>query len=74
MALSFFFSMSLLIFSKLFTRRRLQREQQVRQDRYLSVAREAACPRKASACREMYKYQQYRLTDTHANKNCHMDE
>ncbi|MBO8177403.1 MAG: hypothetical protein H0Z31_08115 [Bacillus sp. (in: Bacteria)] len=34
--------MSLLIFSKLFIRRRLQREQRARQDPYLSVAREAA--------------------------------
>ncbi|MBO8175878.1 MAG: hypothetical protein H0Z31_00315 [Bacillus sp. (in: Bacteria)] len=33
--------MSLLIFSKLFTRRRLQRVQQARQEPYLSVAREA---------------------------------
>ncbi|MBO8177938.1 MAG: hypothetical protein H0Z31_10840 [Bacillus sp. (in: Bacteria)] len=69
--------LSLLIFSKLFTRRRLQREQHARQDPYLSVAREARlapCPRKASATSVIYKYQQYRLTDNHANKNWHIDK
>ncbi|MBO8177872.1 MAG: hypothetical protein H0Z31_10510 [Bacillus sp. (in: Bacteria)] len=71
MALSFFFSMSLLIS---YSHGGDSSGNKKPQDRYLSVAREAACPKKASACREMYKYQQYRSTDTHANKNCHMDE
>jgi hypothetical protein len=66
--------MSLLIFSKLFTRRRLQRGQEARQDPYLSVAREAACPQKAPATSVMYKYQQECLTDTHANNNWHIDK
>ncbi|MBO8176936.1 MAG: hypothetical protein H0Z31_05690 [Bacillus sp. (in: Bacteria)] len=43
--------MSLLIFSKLFTRRRLQREQEARQDPYLSEAREAACTLPAESVR-----------------------
>jgi hypothetical protein len=57
--------MSLLIFSKLFTRRRLQREQEARQDPYLSVAREAACTLPAESVRHKrnVKYQQYRLTE-----------
>jgi hypothetical protein len=68
--------MSLLIFSKLFTRRRLQREKEARQDPYLSVAREAACTLPAESVRlqRMYKYQQDRLTDNHANKNWHIDK
>jgi hypothetical protein len=45
--------MSLLIFSYLFTRRRLSGNKKP-QDPYLSVAREAACPRKASATSVMY--------------------
>jgi hypothetical protein len=57
--------MSLLIFSKLFTRRRLQREQEAA--RAILERSEgsglAACTRKASVCSEMYKYQQYRLTE-----------
>ncbi|MBO8176276.1 MAG: hypothetical protein H0Z31_02355 [Bacillus sp. (in: Bacteria)] len=58
---------SLLIFSKLFTRRRLQREQEAA--RPLLERSEgsglhlAACPRKPSATSVMYKYQQYRLTE-----------
>ncbi|MBO8178825.1 MAG: hypothetical protein H0Z31_15485 [Bacillus sp. (in: Bacteria)] len=40
-----------IVFSKLFTRRRLQREQKARKDPYLSVARETArgLPAEASA-------------------------
>ncbi|MGG3738905.1 hypothetical protein [Aeribacillus pallidus] len=34
----------------------------------------AACPRKASATSGMYKYQQYRLTDIHANCHWNTDE
>ncbi|MBO8177516.1 MAG: hypothetical protein H0Z31_08685 [Bacillus sp. (in: Bacteria)] len=41
----------MLIFSKLFTRRRLQRGQETRQDPYLSVAREASCGLPAESVR-----------------------
>jgi hypothetical protein len=56
---------SLLIFSKLFTQRRLQREQQARQDPYLSVSRGAACglPAESVRLQRIYKYQQYRCRD-----------
>jgi hypothetical protein len=61
----------MLFFSKLFTRRRLQREQEARQDPYLSVPREAACTLPAENVRleRNDKYQQYHLKDIYTN--CH---
>jgi hypothetical protein len=63
--------MSLLIFSKLFTRRRLKREQEAA--RPLLERSEGSGLRLARGKRppaaECIICQQYRLTDTHTNKN-----